>query len=191
MKYGYVRVSTPNQRKGTSLSSQREQLISAGAEAIVEDVYTGSTMDRLNLSKLISSLIAGDSLLVCKLDRLARTVCEGATLIKDLHEKGITVEILNMGRIDDSTMGRLLLNVTLSFAEYERDMIVERMAEGKDRARQNGKRVDGRPRKHSLYQLDHAMQLLQNNSFTEVEKLTNISRSTLTRERRKRRNQGE
>lgn len=183
MVYGYMRVSTAKQAKdGYSLNDQREKLIEAGAKEIVQDVYTGTKMERPNLAKLIEKLEDGDTLVVCKLDRFARTAAEGATTIKILMDKGVTVNVLNMGKVDDTPMGRLLMNVLLSFAEFERDMIVERTQTGKAVARESGIRVDGRPLKFTEVQREHAKELLRNgNSYTKVEALTGISKSTLIR----------
>jgi len=184
MKYGYVRVSHPSQKYGTSLDGQREELLQAGAEIIVEEV-SSSAKFRPKFDKLVSSLNANDILYIAKLDRFARSVAEGTTIISTLLEKGIAIEILNIGRLDSSAGGKLLQAIMLAFAEYERDMIIERTQEGKARARANGKKVDGRPRKFSEYQMNHAMELLNSHSYSEVERLTNISKSTLTREKRK------
>lgn len=186
MMYGYARVSTAKQAKeGFSLADQTAKLKEAGAETIVSDVYTGTKMGRPNLDKLMEQLQSGDTLIVCKLDRFARTAAEGATTIKALMERGIIVNVLNMGKVDDTPMGHLLMNVLLSFAEFERDMIVERTQTGKAVAREKGIRVDGRPKKYTEAQLRHAMQLLADgNSYTAVEALTGISKSTLIREHR-------
>ena len=74
----------------------------------------------------------------------------------------------------------------LAFAEFERDMIVERTQAGKAVAREKGIRVDGRPKKYSPQQMAHALQLLADgNSYTQVEAMTGISKSTLIREKRK------
>ena len=81
-------------------------------------------------------------------------------------------------------MGKLMITVMLAFAEYERDIIVERT--GKAVARANGKRVDGRPKKFKPEQIAHALEMLEDGrSYTEVEKLTGISKSTLIRAVRK------
>ena len=75
-----------------------------------------------------------------------------------------------------------MITVMLAFAEYERDMIVERTQTGKAVVRANGKRVDGRPKKFKSEQISHALEILEDGrSYTEVEKLTGISKSTLIR----------
>lgn len=187
MIYGYARVSTIRQMKnGNSLEDQIAKLKEAGALEVICDSYTGTKMERPEFSALLDRLQPGDKLIVTKLDRFARTAVEGGTIVKELHEKGVTIHILNMGIADNSPMGKLMVTMLLAFAEFERDMIVERTQSGKAIAKANGKRVDGRPKKFKPEQLEHAMQLLNDNSFTEVERMTGISKSTLIRESRKR-----
>lgn len=187
MVIGYARVSTMRQAvQGTSLEEQASQLRAAGAEKIVSDTYTGTSMDRPELTKLLGGLKAGDTLVVTKLDRLARTAVDGGAIVRDLSTRGVTINILNMGIADDTPMGRLMVTMLLAFAEFERDLIVERTQSGRAAARANGIRVDGRPPKYSREQRRHAMELLeQGNSYTQVERMTGISRSTLMREHRK------
>lgn len=183
MIYGYARVSTAHQMKdGNSLDDQRKKLREAGAQEIFEDSFTGTKLERPEFSKLIKRLQAGDTLIVTKLDRFARTAADGAKLVQDLVNCGISVNILNMGKADNTPMGKLMITVMLAFAEYERDMIVERTQTGKAVARANGKRVDGRPKKFKPEQIAHALDMLEGGrSYTEVEKLTGISKSTLIR----------
>ena len=83
-----------------------------------------------------------------------------------------------------------MVTMLLAFAAFERDMIVERTQDGKAVARANGKQVDGRPKKFSRAQRDLAMQLLEGgDSYSEVERKTGISKSTLVREARRRKAQ--
>ena len=72
-----------------------------------------------------------DEFVVCKLDRFARTATEGTEIVRDLVERGIRVNVLNMGIADNTPMGKMMVTVMLAFAEYERDMIVERTQSGK------------------------------------------------------------
>lgn len=191
MVYGYARVSTVKQMKnGNSLEEQIEKLREAGAQEIVSDSYTGTKMDRPNFTALLERLQPGDKLIVTKLDRFARTAVDGGAIVRELHSRGITIHILNMGIADSTPMGKLMVTMLLAFAEFERDMIVERTQAGKDIARANGKQVDGRPKKFSRAQREHAMSLLEaGNSYTEVEKMTGISKSTLIRTMRQHRAQ--
>lgn len=184
--YGYARVSTRGQAKdGNSLEFQEKQLRDAGAEKIFFDTYTGKVTDRPELDKLIDEMQSGDTMIVTKLDRVARSVSAGSELIDELSKKGIKVNILNMGIIDDTPTGRLLRNVMLSFAEFERDMIVQRTQEGKAIAKTKPGFRDGRPKKYNDKQLVHAIELLETNSYKQVSEITGISISTLAREKRK------
>ena len=186
MIYGYARVSTVKQSKdGNSLDDQRRLLKEAGAQEIVEDSYTGTKMERPAFTDLLNRLQEGDKLIVAKLDRFARTAVEGGAIVKSLHERGVTIHILNMGIADNTPMGRLMVTMLLAFAEFERDMIVERTQAGKAIAREKGIQVDGRPKKFSPVQINHALKLLdEGNSFTQVAEMTGISKATLVRARR-------
>lgn len=188
MVYGYARVSTTKQMKnGNSIEDQTKALRDAGAQEIIVDSYTGTKMDRPNFTALIDRLQPGDKLIVTKLDRFARTAVDGGTIVRELHSKGIVIQILNMGIADDTPMGKLMVTMLLAFAEFERDMIVERTQTGKAIARANGKQVDGRPKKYTKAQREHALQLLEDgNSYKEVERMTGISKSTLIRLMRER-----
>lgn len=132
---GYGRVSSRGQqRDGNSLDDQKRKLLEAGCaeEDIVLEAYTGTKMDRPGFTKVIESLEPGDTLVVTKLDRFARTASDGVNMIKSLMERGIAVHVLNMGLVEDTPTGRLILNILLAFAEFERDNIVERLADGKE-----------------------------------------------------------
>lgn len=146
MIYGYARVSTKGQAKdGNSLESQSILLKEAGVNKIFYDSFTGRKMERPEFNKLISILHEGDKLIVTKLDRFARSAVQGSQMIEELIAKGVTVHVLNIGLMDNTPTGKLIRNIMLSFAEFERDMIVERTQEGKAIAREKGIRVDGRP----------------------------------------------
>ena len=147
MIYGYARVSTKRQLDGNGLEAQRQQLAEAGCGEVVVEQFTGSTMHRPKWDRLFKRLQPGDTLVACKLDRIARTTEEGLSSVRELMERGVSVRILNMGTIDDTPMGRLVLTVMLAFAEFERDLIVERMAEGKRVAMQQPGYQNGRPEK--------------------------------------------
>ena len=146
MIYGYARVSTKGQAKdGNSLEGQSLLLKEAGVEKIFYDSFTGRKMERPEFNKLLSVLHEGDKLIVTKLDRFARSAVQGSQMIEELIAKGVTVHVLNIGLMDNTPTGKLIRNIMLSFAEFERDMIVERTQEGKAIAREKGIRVDGRP----------------------------------------------
>lgn len=145
MTYGYARVSSAGQAiDGNSLESQEETLRAAGATEIFKDVYTGTKAHRPELDKLMAEMQSGDTLVVAKLDRLARSARGGIEIIDSLLERGISVNILNMGVMNNTPTGKLIRTVMLAFAEFERDMIVERTREGKEIARQNPNYREGR-----------------------------------------------
>lgn len=187
MKYGYARVSTVGQMAhGNSLEAQEEELKKAGAEEIVSDSWTGKTMDRPGLQKLLGRLQPGDEIIVTKLDRFARTVGQASDLITDLIDRGVVVNVLNIGRLSNDATSTLLRNVLLAFGQFEREMIVERTQEGRAVARTKPGYREGRHRKYSVAKMDHAMELLKDHSYSQVASLTGISTATLAREKRRR-----
>ena len=145
MIYGYARVSTKGQAKdGNGLESQEKLLRDNGAEEIYKDSFTGMETDREELNKLVEKLQDGDFLIVCKLDRLGRSLSKTSQLINELLDKGVTINILNLGVLSNDSVNTLLRNVLLAFAQFERDMIVERTQEGKEIARQQEGYREGR-----------------------------------------------
>lgn len=182
MIYGYARVSTRLQATdGNSLESQERQLREAGVSQIYQDAFTGTKSQRPGLDDLKRRLTSGDKVIVTKLDRLARSTEDGLALIKEWNGNQISVHVLNMGCIDNTPTGKLILTVMLAFAEFERDMIVERTREGRAIARLNPEYRDGRKKKYSRIQINHALELLETHSYKQVESLTGISKSTLIR----------
>lgn len=191
MIYGYARVSTKGQAKdGNSLESQIEILKSNGAEKIYSDSFTGTKTDRPNFNKLINKLKVADTLIVTKLDRFARSMTQGSELVNELIKRGIKVNILNIGIMDNTPSSKLIRNIFFSFAEFERDMIIERTQEGKAIAKTKEGFKEGRPKKYTSNQLDNALSMLNvnggNKSYNEVAELLGISKSTLIRENNKR-----
>ena len=186
MIFGYARVSTMGQsRDGNSLEEQTTALQRYGCQEIITEAFSGKTMDRPEFQKLLKKLREGDTLVVCKLDRFARTAIEGVATVRDLFERGVRVHILNMGLIENTLTGNLILTVMLAFAEYERGMIVERTQTGKAVARQSPDYREGRPKKYLPSQINHAVQLLeQGSTYRQVEAMTGISKSTLLRARK-------
>ena len=179
MIFGYARVSTSGQaRDGNSLEVQINSLQEAGAEKIFSDVFSGSKNNRPELDKLLKIIQSGDTLIITKLDRIARSLIKGIQLLENLNDRGIIIDVLNMGIIDSSPTGKLIRNIMLSFSEFERDMIIQRTQEGKA---QNPNFRDGRPKKFSRAQINHALELLQTHSYKQVAAMTGISRATLGR----------
>lgn len=135
MIYGYARVSSRGQALyGTSLEEQEEQLRKAGATVIYKEAYTGTKKERPQLTLLMDRLEEGDMVIVCKLDRIARNTKAGLEIVDTIVAKGCSINILNMGTFDSTPIGRMLRTVMLAFAEFERDMIVQRTQEGREAA---------------------------------------------------------
>lgn len=187
MIFGYARVSTKGQAKdGNSLEAQEKLLRESGAEKIFVDSFTGTKLDRPEFDKLLNHIQNGDTLIVTKLDRFARSVTQASDLITQLIDRGITVNVLNLGILSNSSVSTLMRNVLLSFAQFERDMIVERTQEGKAIAKQKPDFREGRPPLYKKKQIEHALDMLVDHSYKQVEELTGISKSTLIRAKRKR-----
>ena len=182
MIYGYARVSTKGQRdKGNSLEDQQKKLHEAGVQEIVIEQYTGTTTHRPKFDELLQKLKSGDTLKVTKLDRFARTAAEGSVLVKNLLDRGVSVHILNMGLIDDTATGRLIINVLLSFAEFERDMIVERTQAGKEIARTKEGYREGRPPIDAARKQHAVDMIMDKHTYKETADATGLSKSTIIR----------
>lgn len=188
MIYGYARVSTKGQAKdGNSLDAQERTLRENGAQEIYKDSFTGTKAHRPELDKLLEVIGDGDTLIITKLDRMARSATQGIELINKLLDRGVKVHILNMGIMDNTPSGKLIRTVMLAFAEFERDMIVERTTEGKAIAKQNEDFREGRPKVYKKAQINQALELLDNGkSYKEVCEIMGMSKSTLIRAKRQR-----
>ena len=186
MIYGYARVSTATQgRDGNSLEDQVKELRVYGCLEIVTEAFTGKSMSRPAFSALFQKLQPGDTLVVTKLDRFARTAIDGVSSVRELFERGVRVHILNMGLIENTPTGNLILTIMLAFAEYERGMIVERTQTGKAVAKQAPNYREGRPKKFTPEQINLALELLeQGKTYSQITALTGISKSTLIRARK-------
>jgi DNA invertase Pin-like site-specific DNA recombinase len=185
MFIGYCRVSTKGQLDGNSIEEQtlsiRERYPTA--EIVVES-YSGAK-ERPIFNELLERLAFGDTLIVTKLDRFCRTTKEGLQYIDLLLNKGVKIHILNMGLIESSPMGRLIVTNLLAFAEFERAMIIERTQAGKALAKQRDNFREGRKPIYTPEQIEHALKLLEDNSYSQVVKMTGISKSTIIRAKRK------
>ena len=187
MLLGYARVSTRAQLSGTSLEDQRRTLLAAGCARIYEDASTGAELSRPGFAQLCAAARPGDTIVVTRLDRIARSETEAYNLVNGWVKSGVKVNVLNMGTVEDTEIGRLILHIMLSFAEFERDLITSRTQGGRAYKRATDPDYrEGRKPKFTRAQLDHAMELLRERSFTEVARITGMSRSTVTREARKR-----
>ena len=183
MIYGYCRVSTKRQAKdGNSLDAQEQEILSKYSDAhIYKEAYTGTTTDRPVFNEVIQQMQKNDMLVVSKLDRLARNTEEGIKIVKNLFLKKCSVHVLNVGLLEDTAMGQCFITTLLAVAELERNQIIERCQTGKAIARQNSDFTEGRPKKYSRQQVQHALDLLASHSYKQVEQMTGISKSTLIR----------
>ncbi len=186
MVYGCCRVSTKQQLDdGNSIEDQKIQILEKYPDAeIVIEAYTGGE-ERPVFSELLEKVQRGDVIVCTKLDRFCRSVRVGLGYIDTLLDKGVSIHILNMGLIEDTSMGRLIYTVLLAFAEFEKNQIVERCQAGKEIAKTRADFKDGRPKKFSQAQLAHAVELLKTGTYAQVESMTGISKSTLQRAKRK------
>ena len=183
MIYGYARLST----QGQNLESQLTELKKAGAEEIYKDKASGKSLNRDGLKDLLSQLTEGDTLIVTKMDRIARNVREGIDLISQLNEKGIKLHVLNMGVFDGSPTSKLITNILLSVADWEREMLLERQRAGIEEAKKRGA-YKGRAKKYTSKNasLVHALELYDNReankmTMNKIAEATQISRATLYR----------
>lgn len=188
--YGYCRVSSKGQLDNNSLEQQHNEMLERYPNIeIFKEQFTGTKMDRPIFNKVVGLLKNGDTLVCTKLDRFCRTTQEGLKLIDTLMDKGIKIHILNMGLIEDSPIGKLIITNLLAFAEFERNMIVERTQTGKAIAKTKEGYKEGRPKKYNNKQLENALSMLSvnggNKSYNEVAELLGISKSTLIREQNK------
>lgn len=191
MIYGYCRVSSKGQLDNNSLEQQESVILEKYSNAIIyKEQFTGTTTDRPILNKLIKDLKPNDMLVVAKLDRLARNTVEGIELVQELFNKGVSVHVLNVGLLENTTMGKFFLTTLLAVAEMERNTIIERTQTGKAIAKTKEGFKEGRPKEYTVKQLDNALSMLSVNggykSYNEVAELLGISKSTLIRENNKR-----
>jgi len=136
MKYGYARVSSLTQ----DYASQVEQLEQAGCARIFSEKQSGKTAkDRPEFQKLMKKLKAGDTLVICKLDRLARSARDLHNILGELTERGCEFVSLNDSWCDTRTpTGRMVITIMSGIAQFERELILERTGAGIARARANG-----------------------------------------------------
>ncbi len=141
MQIGYARVSTTDQ----DLSVQIEQLTAAGCSPVRSEKVSGTSMaGRTELEAILAFIRAGDTLMVCRLDRLARSVADLLAVVKTLREKGATLKTLDGMVFDDSAVGTVIMTVLAAFAQFENDLRRERQRAGIEAAKVRGV-YKGRP----------------------------------------------
>jgi len=136
MLVGYARTSTTDQEAG--LEAQRRDLAAYGCDELFEE-QVSSVSRREELERCLKFVRKGDSLVVTKLDRLARSIPDLVKIIDALEQKGATLNILAMNLDTSSPTGRLLINLVGSVAQFEREIMLERQREGIAKARGEGK----------------------------------------------------
>ena len=141
MKYGYTRVSTLHQ----DLEAQWQTLRAEGCDEIYSEKFTGTKANRPQFQEVLWKLQDGDTSVVTKLDRFARSSDDGVKAIKELPKRGVKAHVLNMSLVEDTPIGRLIPTIMSGFAEFKRDMIMERTHEGKAIARQREGFREDRP----------------------------------------------
>lgn len=145
MKVGYARVSTRDQEG--SLEGQEAALRQAGCSKIFQDRLSGARADRPGLADALAYLRDGeDTLVVARLDRLGRSLPDALRTVQDLTDRGIGLQALDVDLDTSTASGRLMLNMLLMLAEWERDLLRERTREGVARARAAGRTPGPKPK---------------------------------------------
>lgn len=178
--YGYARVSTA----GQDLNEQVGELVESGIskQNIFSEKFTGTTTERPQFTALLSRLAPHDAITVTKLDRFARNTREALDAIQPLLDRKITIKVLNLGTIEDTPMGRMILRTLLSVAEMERDMIVERTQAGKAYAKKHKTNYrEGRPKRRITPKYQAIYDNLQHDSIRVTAKKFEVSVSTVAR----------
>jgi DNA invertase Pin-like site-specific DNA recombinase len=177
MIVGYARVSTD----GQTLDAQHAALREAGCARVFAEKVSGAKTDRAQLAT-IAALTAGDTLVVCKLDPLARSTRDLLNTLAAIADAGATFRSLGDGWCDTTTPhGRLMLTVLGGLAEFERHLILARTSEGRQRAQQRGVKF-GRKPKLTLHQQQEALARRANGeALVEIARSYAVSHSTISR----------
>jgi DNA invertase Pin-like site-specific DNA recombinase len=179
MKCGYARVSTD----GQSVDAQVRQLAKAGCGKVFREVASGAKTDRAQLRRALAQLAADDVLVVTRLDRLARSTRDLLNTLAAITDRKAGFRSLGDAWADTTTAhGRLMLTVLGGLAEFERELIRARTAEGRARAKANGKSL-GRPFKLTEHQRREAIKRRDsgNETLTEIGRSYNVSSATISR----------
>ena len=177
--FGYARVST----EGQTLDAQLEALKAAGCEKIFREKISGANADRAELVRLLAAIGHGDTMIVSRLDRLARSTRDLLNILDTLARRGASFRSLGDSWADTTTPhGRLMLTVLGGLAEFERELIRLRTGEGRSRAKARGVHM-GRPPKLTPHQRREALQALASGTATQADLVRrfNVSQSTISR----------
>jgi len=175
---GYARVSTD----GKTLDAQQSTLVNAGCEKVFSEKVSGAKTDRQQLAKALAALGPGDTLVVCKLDRLARSTRDLLNTLAAVGEASATFKSLGDGWADTTTPhGRLMLTVLGGLAEFERHLILARTSEGRQRAQARGVRF-GRKQKLTVHQQQEALaRRAAGEALVDIARSYAVSHSTISR----------
>jgi DNA invertase Pin-like site-specific DNA recombinase len=176
--YGYARVST----EGQSLTAQVAELKAAGCQRIYQEKISGGRSDRRQLARLLAELDDGDTVIVSRLDRLARSTRDLLNTLAAIGAANATFRSLHDAWADTTTPhGRLILTVLGGLAEFERHLIAVRTGEGRKRAKANGV-LFGRPRKLTPHQAREALKRVANGEpLREIALFYAVDHSTISR----------
>jgi DNA invertase Pin-like site-specific DNA recombinase len=175
---GYARVSTD----GQDLATQHELIKAAGAELVYSEKQSGIKTDRAALARLMASLEPGDTVLVTKLDRLARSTRDLLNTLATIGEAGASFRSMGDPWADTTTPhGRLMLTVLGGLAEFERHLILSRTDEGRKQAKARGIKF-GRKPKLTKHQREEALARKRSGeTLTAIAKSYNVSHMTICR----------
>jgi len=175
---GYARVST----SGQTLDAQLDQLIAAGCDPIFQETMSGARSDRPELAKALAALEEGDTFVVTRLDRLARSTFDLLDIVHTIESRDAKLKSLAEAWADTTTpVGKLLLTILGGLAEFERSLIAERTGEGRERARREGRRL-GRPPKLTSHQRALIAQWrADGQDNAQIARALGVSRSTVSR----------
>ena len=179
MKIGYARVSTGLQ----NLNLQEDRLNQYGCEKIFSDHISGAKSKRPGLDRAIEFARSGDTIVVWRLDRLGRNMADLITLVNELNERGVSFHSLeeNITMDKSSSTGQLLFHLFAAFAEFERNLILERSSAGRIAARARG-RYGGRPEKLNKQDLKLLKTLYDNGTpIKTIAEQWKVSRTTIYR----------
>ena len=175
---GYARVSTD----GQTLQAQTEALHGAGCARIFAEKISGAYSDRPQLAKAIAALGEGDTLVVCKLDRLARSTRDLLNTLDAIGKAGATFRSLGDAWADTTTpAGKLMLTVLGGLAEYQRHLILTRTAEGRTRAQANGVRFGRKPSLTPYQRAEALRRRAAGETLVEIARSFNVSHMTIAR----------
>jgi len=175
---GYARVSTD----GQTLHAQTEALHGAGCARIFAEKISGAYSDRPQLAKAVATLQEGDTLVVCKLDRLARSTRDLLNTLDAIGKAGASFKSLGDPWADTTTPhGRLMLTVLGGLAEFERHLILSRTAEGRTRAQANGIKFGRKPSLTPYQRAEALRRRAAGETLVEIARSFNCSHMTIAR----------